>query len=107
MQGKANKAGSDPLMRQIRHYQNGTSQLITEEGFREFVLPLLATHRADLQLSETALTILHYAAEDMLTGLMKQSQAAAGHAKRVKVTRADMHLALDLAEETSLKAQQV
>ena len=102
-QAEAKQARSKLLLRQIRHYQKQTDDLITTENFREVVQQQLTTQRAGLEISEPALDALQAAAEHLAVKLLENSQLIAVHAKRIKVTRMDMRVALAVMEDPALR----
>ena len=81
-------------IRKIRFYQKQAGCLhIGMLPFERLVREIGQDHKTDLRFSKEAITLLQYAAEHYLVGLLKDTNLNAIHAKRQKIEPKDIQLA--------------
>ena len=89
-------------LRKIRFYQKQAGCLhIGMLPFERLVREIGQDHKTDLRFSKEAITLLQYAAEHYLVGLLKDTNLNAIHAKRQKIEPKDIQLARRIRGERS------
>jgi histone H3/H4/ubiquitin len=89
-------------IRKIRFYQKQAGCLhIGMLPFERLVREIGQDYKTDLRFSKEALTLLQYAAEHYLVGLLKDTNLNAIHAKREKIEPKDIQLARRIRGERS------
>jgi histone H3 len=92
-------------LREIRHYQSTTENMIPKEPFRRLVkevateLKLKGAISTDVRFESTAIAALQEGAEAFLTGLFDDTNLCALHANRQTIMTKDMELARRLRGE--------
>lgn len=81
-------------LREIRRYQKGTQQLVQKLPFRRLVREVGAMFKPDLRFTADALEAIQEISESYMIQLFRETQGAAIHAERVKITGKDMEYVL-------------
>lgn len=80
-------------LREIRHYQASTVNLIPHASFQRLVREIALGYRDDIRFQKSALDALQESSEAYLVGMFEDANLCAIHAKRVTVTPKDLLLA--------------
>ena len=79
-------------LREIRHYQKKTNQLIKRAPFARLVREIAQGFMQDLRFQNSAVDALQEAAEEYLVGLFEDTNLCAIHAKRITIMPKDIQL---------------
>lgn len=87
------KRDNDKWLREVKHYQSTTNNLIPMEPFSRLVREIGQDYKSDLRWTNNSIKALQTAAEDYLVRMFKESQAFAVYRKVETVCPRDMEYA--------------
>ena len=88
-------------LKEIRHFQKGTSLLIRKLPFQRLVREIAGDFKTDLRFQQAAVEALQEASEAYLVGLFEDTNLCAIHARRVTIMPKDLQLARRIRGERS------
>ena len=88
-------------LKEIRHFQKGTSLLIRKLPFQRLVREIARDFKTDLRFQQAAIEALQEASEAYLVGLFEDTNLCAIHARRVTIMPKDLQLARRIRGERS------
>ena len=80
-------------LKEIRHFQKGTSLLIRKLPFQRLVREIASDFKTNLRFQQAAVEALQEASEAYLVGLFEDTNLCAIHARRVTIMPKDIQLA--------------
>ena len=88
-------------LKEIRHFQKGTSLLIRKLPFQRLVREIARDFKTDLRFQQAAIEALQEASEAYLVGLFEDTNLCAIHTRRVTIMPKDIQLARRIRGERS------